>query len=117
MLAHHVGAVADRLVATLAAEPDEVDLLEHVHWLAIEVAGRAMFSLDMGEFAPRIRAMLREYGESLAQPRVIEIMLPSSLPSPRDFARWRFRYRLLGLIQDIITARQEKTAPRHPEQG
>jgi unspecific monooxygenase len=35
MLAHHVGAVADRLVATLAAEPDEVDLLEHMHRLAI----------------------------------------------------------------------------------
>ena len=87
MLAHHVGAVADRLVATLAAEPDEVDLLEHMHRIAIEVAGRAMFSLDMGEFAPRMRAMLREYGESLAQPSVIEIMLPSWLPAPRDFAR------------------------------
>jgi cytochrome P450 len=117
MLAHHVGAVADRLVATLAAEPDEVDLLEHMHRLAIEVAGRAMFSLDMGEFAPRMRAMLREYGESLAQPRVIEIMLPSWLPAPRDFARWRFRHRWLGLIEEIITARQEKTAPLHPEQG
>src|SRR6266850_230022 len=117
MLAHHVGAVADQLVAILAAEPDEVDLLEHMHRLAIEVAGRAMFSLDMGEFAPRMRAMLREYGERLAQPSVIEIMLPSWLPAPRDFARWRFRHRWLGLIEEIITARQEKTAPLHPEQG
>src|SRR5207248_997374 len=73
MLAHHVGAVADRLVATLAADPDEVDLLEHMHRLAIEVAGRAMFSLDMGEFAPRMRVMLREYGESLAQPSVSKL--------------------------------------------
>ena len=62
-----------------------------------------------------MRAMLREYGDSLAHPSVIEIMLPSWLPAPRDFARLRFRHRWLGLIEEIITARQEKTA--HPEQG
>src|SRR5215470_12481995 len=52
MLARQVGAVADELVAGLAAERGEVDLLDHIHRLAIEVAGRAMFSLEMAAFAP-----------------------------------------------------------------
>ena len=110
MLAHHVGAVADELVATLAAEQGEVDLLDHMHRLAIEVAGRAMFSLDMRGFAPRMRGMLREYGERLAMPSVVDIMLPAWLPAPQDFARLRFRRRWLGLIGEIVAARQAKAA-------
>jgi cytochrome P450 len=110
MLARQVGAVADELVATLAAEPGEVDFLDHMHRLAIEVAGRAMFSLEMEAFAPRMRAMLREYGEGLAQPSLIDIVLPAWLPAPHDFARWRFRRRWLGLIDEIIAARQAKAA-------
>ena len=110
MLAREVGAVADELVATLAAKPGEVDFLEHTHRVAIEVAGRAMFSLEMEAFAQRMRAMLREYGEGLAQPTLIDIVLPAWLPAPADFARWRFRRRWLGLIDEIIAARQGKAA-------
>src|SRR5207248_10189245 len=47
MVAHHVAAVADELAETLAAEEGEVDLAEHMQLLAIEIAGRAMFSLKM----------------------------------------------------------------------
>jgi cytochrome P450 len=114
MVARHVGAVADEFVATLAAETaGEVNLLNHMHRLAIAVAGRAMFSLEMGEFAPRMRRMLREYGEGgLAQPSVLDIMLPAWLPAPKDFARWRFRRRWLGLIEEIIAARQARTGAR-----
>ena len=116
MLARQVGAVADELVATLAAERDEVDLLDHMHRLAIEVAGRAMFSLEMGGFAPRMRAMLREYGERLARPSLLDIMLPPAVPAPQDFGRWRFRRRWLGLIEEIIAARQAKPT-LHREDG
>jgi hypothetical protein len=88
------------------SEPGEVDLLEHMHRLAIGVAGRAMFSLDLGEFAQRMRAMLREYGEKLTQPSIFDIMVPVWLPDPHDLARWRFRRRWLGLIGEIIATRQ-----------
>src|ERR1051326_7904176 len=47
LVARQVGAVAGELVAKLAAEPSEVDLLDRMHTLAIEVAGRVMFSLRM----------------------------------------------------------------------
>jgi cytochrome P450 len=110
MLARQVAAVADELTASLAPEAGEVDLLDHMHHLAIEVAGRAMFSLSMRDFAPRMRGMLREYGEDLAMPSVIDIVLPDWLPAPKDFARWRFRRRWLGLIDEIVAARQAKAA-------
>ncbi len=117
MLARQVGAVADELVATLAAEQGEVNLLDHMHRLAIEVAGRAMFSLEMAGFAPRMRSMLREYGERLARPSLLDIMLPAALPAPHDFARWRFRRRWLGLIEEIIAARQAKAASLPRQDG
>src|SRR3954454_3480774 len=110
MLARQVGAVAGELVATLAAEKGEVDFLEHMHRLAVEVAGRAMFSLEMAAFAPRMRAMLREYGEGLAQPSLIDIVLPAWLPAPQDFARWRVRRRWLVVIDGMIAASQENGA-------
>jgi len=113
-VARHVAGVAEELAADLAAKLGEVDLADKMHELAIEVAGRAMFSLEMGEFAPRMRDMLADYGERLAQPSALDILLPAWLPAPRDFARWRFRRRWLGLIGEIITARQARAKPGMP---
>jgi cytochrome P450 len=113
-VARQVGVVADELVATLAAERGEVDLLEQMHGLAIEVAGRAMFSLEMTTFAPRMRAMLRDYGTRLAQPSIADILLPAWLPAPHDFVRWRFRRRWFRLIDEIIAARRDKAADNAP---
>src|SRR5439155_23086660 len=113
LLARHVAGVADALVATLAAERGEVDFLEHMHQLAIEVAGRAMFSLAMDAFGPRMREMLRDYGERLAQAGVLDILLPPFVPAPLDFARWRFRRRWLRLIDEIVAARQKRRSPAH----
>ncbi|MBV9018271.1 MAG: cytochrome P450 [Alphaproteobacteria bacterium] len=110
LIARPIAAVADELAATLAAETGEVDLAEHMQRLAIEVAGRAMFSLEMQDFAPRMRAMLHDYGERLAQPTPLEILLPLWIPTRGDIARRRFRRQWLALIGDIIDARQAKGA-------
>ena len=110
LVAHHVAAVAGELAETLAAGEGEVDLAEHMQLLAIEIAGRAMFSLKMEPFAPRMRAILQDYGERLAQPSPFEILLPAWIPTPGDVARWRFRRRWLALIGAIIDARQAKGA-------
>ena len=55
--------------------------------------------------------------EILRGRRLVVVRVTSCVPAPRDFTRWRFRHRWLGLIEEIITARQEKTAPLHPERG
>jgi unspecific monooxygenase len=110
LVARHVAGVADELAETLATETGEVDLAEHMQRLAIEIAGRAMFSLEMEPFAPRMRVLLQDYGERLAQPSPFEILLPAWIPTPGDVARWRFRGRWLGLIGEIIDARQAKGA-------
>jgi cytochrome P450 len=110
MVARSIAAVADELAQTLAAEPGEVDLAEHMQRLAIEIAGRAMFSLEMQAFAPRRRAILHDYGERLAQPSPLEILLPAWIPTPDDIARWRFRRQWLALIGEIIDARRAKGA-------
>jgi unspecific monooxygenase len=114
MLARHVAGVAGELATTLAAEQGEVDLLDYMHRLAIEVAGRAMFSLEMDAFAPRMRDMLRQYGERLARPSALDILLPSWLPAPQDLARWRFRRHWLGLIDEIVAARQSRITSGAP---
>ena len=114
LLARHVAVVADELAAHLAAEQGTVDLLDKMHRLAIEVAGRVMFSLEMDKFAPRIRAMLRDYGERLLQPSVLDLLLPAGLPAPQDFARWRFRRQWLGLIGEIVAAGQARANAHSP---
>src|SRR5256885_6509438 len=85
-----------------------------MHYLAIEVAGRAMFSLEMDAFGPRMREMLRDYGERLAQAGVLDILLPPIVPAPQDFARWRFRRRWLRLIDEIVAARPKKAVAGAP---
>jgi cytochrome P450 len=111
LLARHVAGVADELAADIPASAGgEVDLLDKTHRLAIEVAGRAMFSLEMDRFAPRMRAMLHDYGERLARPSALDILLPAWLPAPQDFARRRFRRHWLALIDEIIAARRAQGA-------
>ncbi len=101
MLARHVAAVAGELATTLAAEQGEVDLLDYMQ-------------LEMDEFAPRMRDMLRQYGERLARPSALDILLPSWLPAPQDLARWRFRRHWLGLIDEIVAARQSRITAGMP---
>lgn len=110
LLARHVAAVAGETVSRLAAAEGLVDLLEPMHQLAIAVAGRAMFSLDMAEFGPRMRMLLRSYGENLGVPRLLDLVLPIWVPVRRDFARWRFGRRWRALVAEIVAARRAKGA-------
>ena len=51
----------------------------------------------------------------LSQPHLLDMLLPPSIPAPRDFARWRFQRRWMALVNRIIDARLpsgENGAPR-----
>jgi cytochrome P450 len=64
-----------------------------------------MFSLEMGDFGPEMRAMLTDYAMRLSHLDMLDLMLPASIPAPRDFARWRFKRRWMAFIDRIIDAR------------
>ncbi len=116
VLARHIGAVADETVASLRLRSHgSANLLDEMQFAALEIAGRSMFSLEMGDFGPEMRAMLTDYGMRLSHLHMLDMLLPASIPAPRDFARWRFKRRWMAFIDRIIDARlasDEGDAPR-----
>jgi cytochrome P450 len=131
MLAGHVaraaGAAVDRLAGCCAAP---VDLLAAMQFLALEIAGASMFSLEMERYGVELRGLIKAYAAHLGRPSLLDFLLPPTLPSPRDVARWRFRRRWLDLIRRVIAARREQgsagaprdlfdllSAARDPESG
>jgi cytochrome P450 len=111
LLARHVAAAADGLVAELAAEGDrDIDLGDRMQDLALAIAGRSMFSLETAAFGPQMRELLLGYAERLGRPTLLDILLPRVLPTWRDLQRWRFRRRWIGLIRRIIAARRAQAA-------
>ena len=87
MLARHIAAVAEETVASLRGRSNApLNLLQEMQFAALEIAGRSMFSLEMGAFGPEMRDMLTDYAMRLSQPHLLDMLLPASIPAPRDFA-------------------------------
>ncbi len=116
MLARHIGAVAEETVAPFRSRSGApLNLLEEMQFAALEIAGRSMFSLEMGAFVPEMRAMLGDYALRHSQLHLFDMLLPASIPAPSDFARWRFRRRwvaLIGRFIDVRLASDQDGAPR-----
>jgi len=106
ILARHIAAVAAEGVQTLRAEAGRpLPLIFAMQQLALQIAGRSMFSLEMQQFGQEMRDLLNEFGMNLAGPRLLDMVLPVWLPSPRDFARRRFQARWMAMIERIIASR------------
>jgi unspecific monooxygenase len=106
MLARHIGAVAEETVASLRSRSHApLNMLQEMQFAALEIAGRSMFSLEMDAFGPEMRQMLGDYAMRLSQLHLLDMLLPASIPAPRDLARWRFRRRWIAFIDRIIDAR------------
>ena len=107
ILARHVARAAYAAVADLrSAGAGPVDLLAAMQFLALEIAGASMFSLEIERYGAELRGLIKGYAERLGRPNLLDFLLPPSLPSPRDLLRWRFRRRWLRLIRRIIAARR-----------
>jgi len=115
ILAGHVaraaGIAASGLKASCAAP---VDLLAAMQFLALDIAGASMFSLEMERYGAELRGLITGYAEHLGRPSLLDFLLPPSIPSPRDVQRWRFRRRWLGLVGRIIAARREQAGAGAP---
>ena len=93
-------------VATLkerAGQP--IDLLREMRHLALEIAGRTMFSIDTGEDGRILRDQLEHFTERLGHPRALDFLLPLWMPSPHDFPRRRFHAEMVRVVLRIMDRR------------
>ncbi|CCE07167.1 putative cytochrome P450 hydroxylase superfamily proteins [Bradyrhizobium sp. STM 3843] len=99
--------VIDDTVARLKGECNRpLDLREIMQHMTLDIAGRTMFSFEMGRHGATLRDFVFEYGARLASPHLLDIVLPVSWPTPRDFARSRFRKRWTSFIAMLMAERR-----------
>nr|WP_294523048.1 cytochrome P450 [uncultured Rhodopila sp.] len=115
MLASHIVASTQRAMVGLEAESNRpVDLLAAMQSLALDIAGRSMFSMEMDRYGAAMRRMLTEFGETYAKPHLLDMILPPSIPTWHDLGRMRFKRRWMGLIETILSARLAVPPPESP---
>jgi cytochrome P450 len=116
LLVPHMLSAIDETIAVLGAQRDRpVDLLTIVQHLALEIAGRTMFSLEMRRHGAALRRLLADYTQRLGRPHLLDLVLPVALPTPHDIARWRFRRRWMALIETMMRERRpvgDRAAPQ-----
>jgi cytochrome P450 len=106
-LVPHMVAATDETIAKLkAASNAPVNLREAMQRMTLEIAGRTMFSFGMDRHGAALRDFVMEYGERLARPHVLDLLLPLSWPSPQDFARARFRKRWTQFVGMLMAERR-----------
>ena len=106
-LVPHMIAATDETIAKLqAVSGTPVDLREAMQRMTLEIAGRTMFSFEMGRHGPALRDFVMEYGKRLARPHLLDLLLPMGWPSPQDFSRARFRKRWTHFIGQLMAERR-----------
>jgi cytochrome P450 len=129
----HMTAATDETITKLVSLADSpVDLREAMQRMTLEIAGRTMFSFGMDRHGAELRGFVMEYGERLARPHFLDMLLPLSWPSPQDFSRARFRKRWTAFVAMLMAERRAAgknegapsrdlfdlmTAARDPETG
>jgi unspecific monooxygenase len=115
MLASHIVDSTRQAVARLEADSNRpIDLLAAMQRLALDIAGRSMFSMEMDRYGPAMRRMMTEFGETYARPHLLDMILPPSIPTWHDLGRMRFKRRWMGLIETILSARLAVPPPETP---
>jgi unspecific monooxygenase len=116
MLARHVVEVLDEFIPRLAARMDRrIDLLAEMQRLALDIAGRSMFSLEMEQYGGAIRDLLTEFADRHARPGLLDMLLPAGVPTWADLGRRRFQRRWAGLIDAILADRLKSPVPETPK--
>ncbi len=106
MLARHVAACVQDAITRLAAQEGKpIDLLAAMQNLALDIAGRSMFSLEVQQYGAAMRRLLTQYGVTYARPNLFDMVLPPSIPTLRDLGRRRFQRAWMGLMTSIMQTR------------
>ena len=117
MLVPHMLSAINETVAELRALGTEpANLFATVQRLALEIAARTMFSLEMRQNGPALRNFVARFGQRLGRTHLLDLMLPLSIPSPYDLGRSWFRRSWIRffdqLMADRLRAGQSADKPR-----
>jgi unspecific monooxygenase len=108
----HMVAATDETVAKLhGVSGRPVDLRETMQRMTLEIAGRTMFSFGMDRHGAALRDFVMEYGDRLARPHFLDLVLPTGWPAPRDFSRARFRKRWTRFVGMLMAERRAAGKP------
>lgn len=111
----HIARSTQEARAVLAAQArTPVDLLSAMQTLALSIAGRTMFSMEMTGHGAAMRLMLTEFARDYARPNLFDMLLPETIPTFRDIGRRRFQTRWMTLIETIMRPRLEQPVPETP---
>ncbi|MGE5270059.1 MAG: cytochrome P450 [Thiohalocapsa sp.] len=114
-VAGHIAAASDRLVEELRRSAGgEIDLFARLQLLALEIAAAALFSLDLRQQGPALRAVLQDYAGGLGRPTLLDFLLPRGLPTPRSLARRRFRKHWMRQIAALLMTRPPTSSGQPP---
>ncbi len=108
LLCQHVNAAAAAALGTLG---EQTDMLAFMQNLALDIAGRSMFSLETQRHGAAMRRLLTEFGQRHAHPHLLDMLLPISIPAPRDWGRARFSKRWMHFIETMMMERVARATP------
>lgn len=106
LIPHMTGAIDETVTKLRAVSNAPVDLRHVMQHMTLEIAGRTMFSFGMEKHGATLRNFVMEYGEHLARPHFLDLLLPLNWPSPQDFARARFRKRWTRFVGQLMAERR-----------
>ena len=82
LVPHMVAVIGETVEALKQNQGAPIDLRHVMQHMTLEIAGRTMFSFEMGRHGSTLRDFVMEYGERLARPHFLDMLLPLSWPSP-----------------------------------
>jgi len=107
IVARTTAEVLDEEIRRLKAEAvGAYDLMPMIQRLAIEVAGRAMFSTVMERRGPQLRKLFEAYGRNFGMPYPSDILLPGSVTGPAELIRRQRGRRWLDFIKALVEQRK-----------
>jgi unspecific monooxygenase len=115
MLARHIVAVGRETITRFEGEGKrDIDLLAAMQFLALEIAGRSMFSVEMGRYGAALRRMIAGFSVRLGRPYLFDMLLPPWVPNWHDLRRRLFRARWVELMDSILLERLNMPAADAP---
>jgi cytochrome P450 len=111
LLVPHMRNATAEALDTLGADPGRpADLLAFTQNLALEIAGRTMFSLGMRRYRASLRDRLLRYGQAGGL-HLPDLIMPLDVITPHDVLRRYHGRRWMALIGRMIAARQRERSP------